>query len=114
MQNGGDVEFCRDLAKTAIDSQFVIAIQDEVTTTSTTTTYEGTDKNGNTYTYTETKNEEIDKPNVELTYADTWFVKVYNKEHSYSEEEIALFKTVVERGAPHFYEWAREGGIHIA
>ncbi len=87
--HGGDVEFCRDLAKTAIDSQFVIAIQDEVTTTSTTTTYEGTDKNGNTYTYTETKNEEIDKPNVELTYADTWFVKVYNKEHSYSEEEIA-------------------------
>ena len=86
--HGEDVEFCKDLAKTAMDSEFVIAIQDEVTTTSTTTTYEGTDENGKKYTYTVTKNEETDKPNVELTYADTWFVKVYNNKHSYSEEEM--------------------------
>lgn len=92
--HGEDVEFCKDLAKTAIDSEFVIAIQDEVTTTSTTTTYEGTDADGNTYTYTVTENDETDKPNVELTYADTWFVKVYNKKHSYSEEELGGYNEV--------------------
>ena len=32
----------------------------------------------------------------------------------YSDDEVALFKTVVERGAQYFYEWAREGGIQIA
>lgn len=32
----------------------------------------------------------------------------------YTEEEIALFKTVVEKGAPYFYQWAREGGIQSA
>ena len=86
--HGDDVEFCRDLAQTAIDSEFVIAIQDEVTTRSTTTTYVRTDQDGNTYTETVTKNDETDKQNVELTYADTWFVKVYNKKHSYSEKEL--------------------------
>lgn len=86
--HGEDVDFCRELAQTAIDSEFVIAIQDEVTTKRITTTYEETDEDGNTYTYTVTKDEETDKQNVELTYADSWFVKVYNKKHSYSEEEL--------------------------
>ena len=40
--------------------------------------------------------------------------KITYTERHYSEEEIALFKTVVEKGAPYFYEWAREGGIKIA
>lgn len=40
--------------------------------------------------------------------------KITYTEGHYSEEEIAIFKTVVERGAPYFYEWAREGGIQIA
>ena len=40
--------------------------------------------------------------------------KVIYTEGNYSEEEIALFKTVVENGAPYFYEWARKGGIQIA
>ncbi len=39
---------------------------------------------------------------------------IIRKEGNYSEKEIEIFKTVVERGAPHFYQWAREGGIHIA
>lgn len=34
-------------------------------------------------------------------------------EGNYSKDEIALFKTVVEKGAPYFYEWARKGGIQI-
>lgn len=37
---------------------------------------------------------------------------LYN-EGNYSEEEIAIFRTVVECGAPSFYRWAGEGGIHI-
>jgi len=40
--------------------------------------------------------------------------RILYKEGNYTEEEIAIFKTVVERGAPSFYRWAREGGIHIA
>ena len=36
------------------------------------------------------------------------------KEGNFTEEEIELFKTVVERGAHNFYRWAREGGIKIA
>lgn len=31
-----------------------------------------------------------------------------------NNEEIDVFKTVVERGLPSFYRWARQGGIQIA
>lgn len=40
--------------------------------------------------------------------------RILYKEGNYSEEEIAIFRTVVERGAPSFYRWAREGEINIA
>lgn len=40
--------------------------------------------------------------------------KILYKEGNYTGEEIELFKTVVEQGAPSFYRWAREGGINIA
>lgn len=36
------------------------------------------------------------------------------KEGNYPEEEIAMFKKIVENGAPFFYKWAKEGGIKIA
>lgn len=36
------------------------------------------------------------------------------REGNYTEEEIEMFKSIVERGAPSFYRWAREGGIKIA
>ena len=36
------------------------------------------------------------------------------KEGNYSEEEIAMFKKIVESGAQFFYKWAKEGGIKIA
>ena len=38
---------------------------------------------------------------------------VYTEGH-YSEEEIGLFKKVVEKGAPYFYRWAQQGGVQIA
>lgn len=40
--------------------------------------------------------------------------KIIRQEGNYSLEEIEMFKTVVERGAPSFFRWAREGGIKIA
>ncbi len=40
--------------------------------------------------------------------------KIIKKEGNYTNKEIENFKIVVERGAPSFYRWAREGGIHIA
>lgn len=40
--------------------------------------------------------------------------KVLRKEGNYTQKEIEIFKTVVERGAPSFYRWAREGGIKFA
>ena len=40
--------------------------------------------------------------------------QIVYQEGNYTEEEIAIFKTVVERGAPYFYDWSRQGGIQIA
>lgn len=40
--------------------------------------------------------------------------KITYKEGNYTDEEIELFKKVVEQGAPYFYKWSREGGIKIA
>lgn len=39
--------------------------------------------------------------------------KIIDKEGNYTDEEIELFKTVVEQGAPSFFRWAREGGINL-
>lgn len=39
---------------------------------------------------------------------------IIKKAGNYSDKEIEMFKTVVERGAPSFFRWAREGGINIA
>lgn len=40
--------------------------------------------------------------------------RIVRKDGNYKETEIDMFKTVVERGAPSFFRWAREGGIKIA
>lgn len=40
--------------------------------------------------------------------------KILYKDGNYTDEEIAIFKTVVERGGPHFYRMAREGGLESA
>lgn len=39
---------------------------------------------------------------------------IIRKDGNYTEKEIEIFKTVVERGAASFYKWAREGGMGIA
>lgn len=40
--------------------------------------------------------------------------KILYKAGNFTEKEIEIFKSVVGRGLPSFYRWAREGGIHIA
>jgi hypothetical protein len=40
--------------------------------------------------------------------------KIVYRDGFYSEEEIEMFKKVVEKGVPYFYKWAQEGGIQIA
>lgn len=40
--------------------------------------------------------------------------KILRKDGHFTDKEIEIFKTIVERGAPSFFRWAREGGIHIA
>ncbi len=40
--------------------------------------------------------------------------KILYKDGNYTDEEIAIFKTVVERGVPHFFRMAREGGLESA
>lgn len=40
--------------------------------------------------------------------------RIVRNDGEYKQEEIEMFKTVVECGAPYFFEWARKGGMHIA
>lgn len=40
--------------------------------------------------------------------------KIVENDGQYTEEEIELFKSVVEQGAAHFYEIAVEGGLESA
>ena len=40
--------------------------------------------------------------------------KILYKDGNYKDEEIELFKTVVERGLPSFFRWARQGGVGVA
>ena len=39
---------------------------------------------------------------------------IIENDGNYTEEEIDLFRKVVEQGAAHFYEVAREGGLESA
>ncbi len=40
--------------------------------------------------------------------------RIIEKNGCYTDEEIEIFKTIVERGAPYFYELTNEGGVDIA
>ena len=49
----------------------------------------------------------------QITYENI-SVKLPDGFKSMTEEEVKLFKKVVEQGAAHFYEIAREGGLESA
>lgn len=96
-------EFVSDLAELAMDSEFVLAVQDNVTTTQTevretvdhdTITYPG---NGGKVTYESwSEGERLVSSNltesvstsVELTYGDTWFMEFY-KDINYSSGNLS-------------------------
>ncbi len=40
--------------------------------------------------------------------------KILYKEGNYTDEEIKMFKEILENSAPSFFKWAKEGGIKIA
>ncbi len=40
--------------------------------------------------------------------------KIVYKEGKYTDKEIEIFKSVVEKGKEDFFQWAREGGLNIA
>lgn len=98
-------EFIIDLADLAMNSEFVLAIQDNVTTTETkvyqsvnTKKYKNNRKNliSNTTTkpsLTYSNTSETVSTSIELTYGDTWFVKFY-KDINYSASDLnVLSKT---------------------
>ena len=104
---GEDVKFCMDLADLAIDSEYIVAIQDNAVTTETSTeqtvvyTYEEAVIDEDEHPTGETiqrrveehygpyvKLTETDTQKVELTYADSWAVKVHN-EVTYRDETTA-------------------------
>ncbi len=86
--------FSEQLAEEVLNTEIVIAVQDEVTTTKTVdTTKEKQEASISEYNYedkvidTTTTITEICRPKIEVTYADTWSVKYY-KENSYSREAL--------------------------
>lgn len=40
--------------------------------------------------------------------------KIIEKDGNYTDKEIEMFQTIVERGAPYFYDLSNEGGVDIA
>ena len=92
---GEDVEFCVELAQLAIDSEYIIAIQDKVITTHTQisqvqTVYD--EETDSTYTLDLGTVEEVleqDSQLIELTYADSWSITV-SKDVTYLDDEVAI------------------------
>ena len=81
-------DFINDFMNLIYDSEFIIAVQDNVTTTETTTettvTYDDGTSGGSS---SDVKINETVKTGVEVTYVDTWFVK-FAKQTSYSAASI--------------------------
>ena len=103
--NSDDPDFCEDLAELAIDSEYIVAIEDKVSTTQTVvrtnwiTEYYRYNSSGEgsqqQYLFTDDtmSQSEIDitehaSQTVEVTYVDSWFVKYY-KEITFSSDMTA-------------------------
>lgn len=92
--DGEDKDFALNLANLAINSEFIIAVQDNVTTTETITEkqqvtnyYEGDILTGSSEPETVYYDKQINESSnvtIELTYADSWVVQ-FEKDVSYSE-----------------------------
>lgn len=94
---GEDVDFVNGLADMATGAEIIITIQDDVSTTKTDTVVTQqvqTNENGNLYVgepyqiSSQTVITETDSSKAELTYADTWFVRL-EKDTSYRNNDTA-------------------------
>lgn len=94
---GEDVDFVSGLADMATGAEIIITIQDDVSTTKTDTVVTQqvqTNENGNLYVgepyqiSSQTVITETDSSKAELTYADTWFVRL-EKDTSYRNNDTA-------------------------
>ena len=90
-------KFSEELADKVMESEIIVAVQDNVTTTETedvtlqrkvSTNTELTEKDWKEVSSTKTKTETVNT-NVNITYVSTWCVKAY-QENSYSEAVIGL------------------------
>ncbi len=83
-----DDEFIYDFAKMAMESEFIVAVQDNVTTTQTQTeAYLIYDDGVTEGLSTEEQISESVNTTIELTYADTWFVK-FARESTYQAQAL--------------------------
>lgn len=88
-----EIDFSEKLADEVLDTEIVIAVQDNITTTKTTEiTREKKVASIEDYSYEKTTNTkvtitEICSPKIEITYADAWCAKYY-KENSYSSKAL--------------------------
>lgn len=87
-------DFSEKLTEEVFNTEIVIAVQDNVTTVKTTEiTVEWQESTDSNHAYGEREvNREVTitetcTPKIEITYADTWFVKFY-KENSYSSQAL--------------------------
>lgn len=92
--NTNERNFSEKLAEAVMDTEIIIAIQDNVTTTqNTTTTSQKTDmENGASSGWsqkgTTTQTTENCTTKIEITYADAWCVKYAKENNTYSDEEL--------------------------
>lgn len=94
--DSNEKEFSEKLAEEVLNTEIVIAVQDNVTTTKTVDeTKEKQEASISSYSYedrtvnTITTIEETCTPTIEITYVDAWCVKYY-KENTYSKKELGL------------------------
>lgn len=82
-------EFINEFADKAIDSEFIIAIEDNVNTTRVeTTVVEDQEDSLIVNKSTEVKINETVSDTIELTYADTWFVNMKKSDYDFSSGTI--------------------------
>lgn len=104
LANSQDVDFVKNLAQLAIDSQYIVTIQDSVSTTETITTitYEselynpsGDYVTSSSSSETQTRITENATQKVELTYVDNWYIK-YTKEFTGSNINQGAYDEIVQ------------------
>lgn len=86
--------FTEELAQLVMDSEIIVAVQDNITTTqiNTTVSQKTVSENGGSSGWSQVSSTSVTTENcttqIEVTYADAWCVKYYKKNNTYSDEEL--------------------------